>query len=395
MKFTVSLQEFHKLLQKVLPAIPPKTTMPILEHLHFSLAGDLLNVIATDQDITIKSFLPVTNGEDGEVLVPGRKLNDIIKLLDLKGNVDFNSNVENFEIKLKTSTGKYIIKGLNPVEYLNIPELFHSKKPDISNESDKSSGEPSNIANFKREELINLATKTVFAVSGDEFRPAMTGVLFQFRDNFVCAVATDSYRLAKVISRSESGTYPLNLDIIIPARSVELLKKVDADVIMSLIQTVGKITHIRFDFGDTIFITRIIDEKFPPYESVIPGNNNLFLSINQKDIVTAIQRVSTQTSFVSKQVRMIIEPENINISGRDEESGAFGDENLSCEFNGEKLEIGFNFKYLLDAIEYIETDEESKNQIVMTFSEPTRPVLIKPKNEQLEILMLIMPVRLS
>lgn len=394
MKFSISLQEFHKLIQKVLPAIPPKTTMPILEHLHFSLSGDQLSVIATDQDITIKSVHSVGAGEDGEVLVPGRKLNEIIKLLDLAGNVEFNSNVENFEILLKTTTGKYIIKGLNPNDYLNIPELFHSKKPDLSDLGEKA-GNESDIARFKKGDILKLSTKTVFAVSTDEFRPAMTGVLFQFRDSFVTAVATDSYRLAKVVTRGEAGTYPLNLDIIIPARSVELLKKVDSDVIMSLIQTVGKITHARFDFGDTVFITRIIDEKFPPYESVIPGNNNLFLSVNQKNLVTAIQRVSTQASFVSKQVRLTIEPDNINISSKDEETGAFGDENLECEFNSDKFEIGFNFKYLLDAIEFIDTDEESKNQIVMTFSEPTRPVLIKPKNEQSEILMLIMPVRLS
>ncbi|MBI5324031.1 MAG: hypothetical protein HZB41_01905 [Ignavibacteriae bacterium] len=116
--------------------------------------------------------------------------------------------------------------------------------------------------------------------------------------------------------------------------------------------------------------------------------------VNQKDIINAINRVAHCTSELNHQIRMIVEKNNISLSGQDEDSGSEGDESITCDFGGNKLTIGFNYKYLIDAISNIDTDDE-KQAVMMTFSEPTRPVLIKPVKEELDLLMLIMPVRLS
>ena len=393
MKFSVALPELQKALQKNLPAIPRKSTLPVLEHLHFSLTGNELRIVSTDQDITIMSHIEVSGTEDGSILVPGRKIGDLVKTLS-EGSMDFSANESTNEIKLKTSTGKYSLRGLSTSEYLDIPELFESEKPDLDKvkESQKGSKQPAMF--FSKDIVSWLADKTHYAVSTDEFRPAMNGVLFQFRENSITAVSTDSYRLVKAVAHAEKSSYPADLDLIIPARAIDLLKKVDNDVVMSVIETRNKITHARFDVGDMVFITRLIDEKFPPYESVIPINNELKATISQKDIINAINRVAHCTSELNHQIRLIIEKNNISISGQDEDSGSEGDETITCDFSGNKITIGFNYKYLFDAITNIDTDDE-KQAVLMTFSEPTRPVLIKPVKEELDLLMLIMPVRLS
>ena len=275
MNFTVNLNEFQEAVNKTLPAIPPKSTLPVLEHLKFELNDNLLEIISTDQEITIKTQLNVENSTPGKILVPGRKLNDILKALGKTEKITFNSNTENFEIDLITDFGAYKMKGLNNDEYIELPELFESNV-DISDSSVVDN------ALLPKDDVIRLADKTAFAVSSDDFRPAMTGVLFQFRGQFINAVSTDSYRLVKSTYNSEEINLPNELDIIIPSRTMDILKKADDEVHFSFIKNNDKVTHIKFKVGSTIYISRIIDEKFPPYESVIPQSNNIFLKVNKK-----------------------------------------------------------------------------------------------------------------
>ncbi len=395
MKFSVKLSDLQKLLEKTLPAIPPKSTLPVLEHLHFSLNADNLEVIATDQDITIMSKLQVAGETEGSILVPGRKLNDIVKLLGTEGNITFEADTDNYDIKLKTDDGNYSMKGLNTEEYLDIPELFDSgpstiEKPDIAAAD---TGPAS--ASLTKDEMRRLSSKTVFAVSQDEFRQAMTGVLFEFRGNRVNSVATDSYRLSKAVVKREENSFPVELNIILPARSVELLKKVDDDVVVSVIESQGKITHTRFDIDNTVFITKVIAEKFPPYESVIPDSNELMAVVDQRKLMQAIRRVAIFTSEISKQIRLRMTENHISITGKDEEYGTDGSEELPCEYTGKEIEIGFNYRFLEEALQNMDVSEKDDYKLLITFSEPTRPVLIKPKDEENELLMLIMPVRIS
>ncbi|MFP4368126.1 MAG: DNA polymerase III subunit beta [Candidatus Kapaibacterium sp.] len=390
MKFTISLNEMQKLLQKVLPAIPPKSTLPVLEHLNFSLNDNKLRIIATDQDITIMTTSEVGSGEDGGVLVPGRKLNDIVKALGSEGEFEFTSDPVSNVIKIIHSKGQFTLKGLSPDQYLDLPLLFGGEAPDPT---DTSEGKESIF--FKKEEISRLAGKTSFAVSTDEYRPAMTGVLFQFRGDHVNAVSTDSYRLVRAIHRPDGENLPGEFDIIIPSRSVELLEKVEDDLNMSVIESNGKPTHVRFDIGNMVFISRIIDERFPPYESVIPQNNKIMAEFDQKEALSAIKRVSLVTSIVSKQIKLKFSEGMLNFSGEDEESGNRGNEEIKCEFSGEEFEIGFNYRFLEEALQHAQGDGEDAGTVKMALSEPAKPALIMPKSDGEDLLMLIMPVRIG
>lgn len=395
MKFTVELKELNHALQKVSPALPRKSTIPALEHFYFILTDDQLKIIATDQNITIMNQISVNPIEGGKVLVPGKRLTDIIKALDENKEITFSSNPETFTITLKSSYGKYTMKGLDPEDYLDLPELFHSQKPNIGNLVAPLSPEVKlQAAVISAKKLVWCADRTVFCVSKDDFKPAMTGVYFQFQGEKLNFVSTDSFRLTcATVQKSSGNVFPDNLSVIIPARTVELLKKVTDDVIISFIKTDESISHTRFDFSDVVLITRVIDETFPKYESVIPTSNNLTLKINKKEILSALRRVSLFSNINSKQVKLEIQPDNLTLSTEDEESGSQGQETIPCEFNGSDFLIGFNYEFLAEAIENCVIEEESEN-VLLSFSEPTRPVLIRPENDQGNLIMLLMPIRL-
>ncbi len=396
MKFKVSLTELNKALEKTSPALPKKSTLPILEHFNFRLKGDELRIIATDQDLTIMTFLKVDNIEDGQILVPGKRISDIVKALADTGDVEI-ATTEKLDIKIKTSAGKYSMKGIAPEEYLVLPELFESAKPDIENIKNISVVDQTKnpTALFKQDEMIRLAEKTAYAVGTDEYRPAMTGVLLQFGGDFVNSVATDSYRLVRTISKPSFGVYPNDLDIIIPARTVEQLKKVDDDVAVSFIKTETNITHIRFDIGEMVIISRLIDEKFPPYESVLPKNNELIAIVPKHQLLQAIRRTAIFTNKISNLIKLQFENNLLTLIGEDEDTASEASEQVNCEYSGEAIKIGFNYKFLAEAVANVnDSDGNEDTMVKITFSEPTRPALITPSPDSEDLLMLLMPLRI-
>lgn len=390
MKFTVNLADFAKVLNKVLPAVPRKSTLPVLEHFQFMLSGNNLDVIATDQDIILKATSQVNGAEDGSVLVPAKKLSDIVKALDNIGELEFSVDPSNLEISLKSEAGTYDMKGLDSDEYLRLPELFDTEKPDIDHIKENNDVQ---IAFIKANDLQRLAGGTLFAVSTDEFRPAMTGVFFQFKGDIAYAVSTDSFRLVRVVASAGEHSFPEDFNVIIPANSAEILKKAEGDVILSSISNFKNLTNLRFDFDDIVFITKIINEKFPPYESVIPKNNNLLLSTSRKELLTKIRRVSIFTSSISHQIKLSLYSDHLIVSGEDEDAGNKGMETLACDFNGEDMTIGFNVKYLEDAITHLDQIEGEDN-IYLFISDPTKPILLSATNELSDSIMLVMPTRL-
>jgi DNA polymerase III subunit beta len=400
MNFSIELADIRIAIEKLMPAIPPKSTLPVLEHIYASLSGSELKLVSTDQDLTIEHSCSVGGAGDGKVLLPARKISEITKALGSSGVIGFEIDDASFDIAIKTKTGKFHMKGLNPEEYLDLPELRESSKPEHDGENfTHESSTSSNVAFFAKSDISKICLKTFFAVSNDEFRPAMTGVLFQFRKEYVNAVATDSYRLAKAVTKSENASFPDDIDIILPKKIVEILKSAENDVLLSFLENGSKLTHIRFDIASTVYISRIIDEKFPPYEAVIPEDNDKSLIVDKSELLKAIKLVSIFSSNISKQIRVAVSSGQMIVKGQDDDSGSDAKETITCEYDGEELEIGFNFKYLEDAVSNIDPTEN--NTVKFTFSESTRPALVMAdkvdddKNIENDVLMLIMPVRIS
>jgi len=393
MQFTAPLSEFQKVLQRVVPAIPPKSTLPVLEHLSLELVGGNLKVVATDQEISIMTNIEVQMEEPGGVLVPARKLFDIVKALESNGEFNFISDESNYEITITTNKGKYNMKGLDPEEYLYLPELFESQKPDLKELEDPDKNKY--VCLFEKGFLQRLAVKTAFAISHDEYRPAMTGALFQFRNGLVNTVATDSFRLVRAKALSDKFVFSEEFDVIVPARMMEFLKKIDDEAIMSMIESMERITHVRVDYGNTILISRIIDEKFPPYETVIPTEIRSFATVDAKALLSSLRRVSIFANQISKQIRFTFSNNSIYLLAEEEDSGNHADETIPCEFSGEMVQTAFNFKNLEELLVNIDNNETVDNLIDIRFFEINKPVLLMPKVDDERLLSLIMPVKIS
>ncbi len=408
MNFTITLPDLQKALLKTIPALPRKSTIPVLEHLHFSAKDNVLSIIASDQDMTIMTKVDVTCEEEGEVLVPGKRFNDIIRALGNTGAMEFKSDNESFNIQIQTSFGKYKMKGIDPNEYLTLPELFKSEKPSINLDNTTETVQPVDdsvadevlveegeekppVIYLRKDEICFLTEKTSYAVSNDEYRPAMNGVLFQFRGSYINSVATDSYRLVKACISPEQQNLPDEMDIIFSARTADLLKKSENDVIVSFVVTRSKITHARFDTENTVIVSRIIDEKFPPYESVIPINNNLFIRLLKSELLNTIKRISIFSNQMNHQIKMKLTADDIIIGAEDDDTASSGFESINGEYNGEPMEIGFNHKLLEELIQYIDTGDDDR--IRFEFSEHSKAVLIKADDDSDSLLMIIMPSR--
>lgn len=386
MNFKTNTSDFQKVLSQVLPAIPPKATINVLEHLKFTLKDNRLEIVATDQDITILCEMDVSEGSDGEVLVPARRLSDIVKMLTPGSEIEFILEDEGNKITLKTSNGKYAMSGLPSDEYLNLPELFASKKPNYEE------GITDQQCYFTGAEISHLSNSTHFAVSTDDFRPMMSGVFFQFRGDYVNAVATDSYRLVKATIKRENQDFPRELDVIIPARAIDLLKKVNNEVWLSFVKSNDKLTHTRFDIGDMVFISRIIDEKFPAYESVIPTDEHASVHLSKGDVLKALKRVALFANPTTRQVRFNFEGDTLTVMGADDDTGTTARETINSDFSGENFEIAFNYKYVEEALNH--TDPSEDDTVYIRFTGENKPFLMMPEKDSEELLNLIMPVRL-
>lgn len=372
MKFSVALPDLQKALHKVLPAIPSKSPVPVLEHIHAVLDGTDLTLTATDQEITISLTIPVAGEDDGSVLIPGKQFNELIKELGSAGTVSVSAS-DNSVIVVRTPTGTYEMKGISSQEFPSIPPFPEALK-----------------AQILKDDMMRMANKTVFAVSTEEYRPSMTGVFFQFDSSMATTVATDGFRLSRVnvVSRGD-GQFPPNLEAIIPARAVDLLRKIDDDVLMEVSRT-----HARFSVGTMTLTTRVIDEKYPPYQNVIPNDNDKSLIVNQREVLSAIKRVALFANTNTRHVRFKIDSKSLSVHSEDEEAGGRGTENIPCEFSHDSFEVGFNYRFLEEAIKNITSDDDPDLNVKMTFSSPIRAVLITPGSDSDSLLMLVMPVKI-
>jgi DNA polymerase-3 subunit beta len=370
MKFSVSCLDLQKILVKAGSVIPSKSTMPILENYLFKLKEDSLEITATDMEMSILTSIKVAGETNGSMVIPAKRLMDTIRALpnvNLKFSADVNSN----KIVMKTDKGEYRLTGQPSSEYPEIPQLKDAEE--ISIETDL---------------LKRFINKTVFAASADELRPAMTGVLFQLKIGQIRAVATDGHRLVKITNTS-FDSLKRERDVIIPTKSLNIISKHFEEPIKSV--SIDD-ANVLFNFGETQMISRVIDEKYPNYESVIPSDNNLTLLVNKSELLSSVKRTSFYASTTTHQVRFSINKNVLSISAEDIDFGSEAKETMACEFSGDALEIGFNANYVVDMLSHLEDEE-----IEFLLSTPSRAVMIKPKNqsEKEELLMLVMPVRLS
>ena len=374
MEFKVNSKELEKLLTKIIPAVPTRTPMPILENFLFEIKEGKLTIHATDLEISLKSSLNIVAEENFEAVVPAKLLYDVVR--SLKETTIVFTTADKGKINLKTDKGRYTLSYMDASEYPEIPSFPADGGDDVSQ------------ITLGGEDLRYAFEKTSFAMSKEEMRPAMMGTLFDFEEGGLRVVATDGHRLSNLINKKIK--YDKVEQYIIPEKAVSVLLKVldakDVKIYMSK-------THMSFTLNDMELITRLIGQKYPDYQSVIPLENEFELKLKTKELHNAIKRMMLFSTSNTKRVKFSVSNNNLEISAEDLDLGASGDENIECQYSGDAIEIGFNSAYVNDLLNHIDDEEE----IIFKLHSPTKAVIVVPdkKKENEELMMLLMPVRLN
>jgi DNA polymerase-3 subunit beta len=370
MKFSVSSSDLLKHLQIAGGAIGSNPVLPILEDFLFTIEGRNLTISATDLETSIITTVDVNSDGNGRVAVPARILLDTLK--ELPGQpVTFNVNEENFGIEITSAYGKYKLAGENGDEFPNIPQA-----------------EEVDTVTLNSSLLGKAISKTLFATSNDDLRPAMTGVYLQVDFNKLTFVATDAHKLVKYTFSNVNSQ--VSTSFIIPKKALNLLKgslPSDEDLKLSFNNA-----NAFFSAGNIHLVCRLIDARYPDYNAVIPTDNPNTLSVPRSDFQNSLKRIAIYANKTTNQVILNITESSLTVSAQDLDFSNEATEQLPCTYNGDPLTIGFNAKFLIEMLNVLDTEE-----IKMELSTSTRAGILHPtqKEEGEDILMLVMPVMLS
>lgn len=370
MKFSASSADLLKKIQIASGAIGTNTVVPILEDFLFQVEGNDLTISATDLETSITTHMEVIAERGGEVAIPGRILVDTLKALP-EQPVTIDVEKDRFAIEITSSYGKYKLSGDNPEDFPTIPSPDGTEKITVN-------------AHMMQEAI----SKTVFATSSDELRLAMTGVYVQLDFSKIIFVATDAHKLVRYsFSGLESD---LNTSFIIPKKSLTLLK--------SALPQNGSIdvsfnkSNAFFTFEDHELVCRLIDAQYPNYKAVIPTENPNQMTVVRQDLLQSLKRIAIYANKTTNQVVLNIDEGSLTIEAQDLDFSNEATEQLTCQYVGEPLTIGFNARFLIDMLNVLDTDE-----IVFHMSTSNKAGIILPTEEpeDEELLMLVMPVMLS
>ncbi|MGA8264910.1 MAG: DNA polymerase III subunit beta [Ignavibacteriaceae bacterium] len=368
MEFNVNSKLLEKLLSHIIPAIPNRTPMPVLENFLFDIKDGSLQVCATDLEIALISSINVSADTNLKMVIPARLLHDVVKSLG-DTQIKFETETET-KLKLTTENGIYNISFSSPDDFPAIPQVNKEKEISIGGV-----------------ELKKAIDQTSFAMSKEDMRPAMTGTLLEFSEDGLRFVATDGHRLVKFINKKIKNTK--DEQYILPERAISVLSKLLVD---EQIKINFSKTNVTFNIGNIEFVSRLIGEKYPAYNSVIPMENENELKIKTNDILSTIKRMSLFSTSSSKQVKFSISKDTLEVSAEDVDHGSNAKEKIVCLYKGEPMTIGFNTTYVQDILSHINNDE-----IIFKLHSPTKACIVEPAetNENEELMLLLMPVRLN
>ena len=370
MKFIVSSTALLKQLQQISGVINANTVLPILEDFLFEVDKNRLTVVATDLETVMKVQLDVEAREAGRVCIPAKILIDSLKNISdqpLTFSID-----KNFGVELTSDNGKYKVMGENPDNFPKEPVA-----DDTSSFTMNSSA------------LVTAINKSLFAVSTDDLRPAMTGVFFEMTKDNIQFVATDAHRLVRY--KRTDVKCPKTDSLIVPKKPLSLLKSALPDNEDELTISYNS-NHLFVLHGSTQMSCRLIDARFPDYKVVIPVDNPYKLTVNKSDFQGALRRVSIFSNKSTNQVVLNISGSELQLAAQDIDFSFEGNERMKCQYNGEDLQIAFNAKFLIEMLNAADTEE-----VVVELSTPTKAGILKPaeSDENEELLMLVMPLMLN
>jgi DNA polymerase-3 subunit beta len=373
MNFTITRQNLHRGLAAVSASIPSKTTLPVLSNLLFEASGDGIRISGTDLDVGVRLQVAADVKTGGAFTAPGKKLQEIARELpdDL-----VEITIRGEQIELKCGRSRFKLNGLPADDFPALPSV-----PFDGGWS------------ARGEDLLSLIRHTAFAVSTEESRPVLNGVLWELRDREMRMVATNGHRLARM--RIPAGpSLETTTHLIVPPAAFQQIQRLFDEKDEVTVAREGN--HLGFRSGGAEVYTRLIEGTYPNYEQVIPKDNDKHAFIARKQFESAIRRVAAVASDQTHRIRMEFNPGSpgrmvFNVLTPD--LGEAHDE-MEVRYDGEPITIGFNANYLLEVLRYVGTDE-----VKMSFKAPERAATVEPMPTEeggavADYLCLVMPLRL-
>tara|TARA_R110002049_G_scaffold294407_1_gene481017 strand:+ start:1168 stop:2286 length:1119 start_codon:yes stop_codon:yes gene_type:complete len=371
MKFIVSSSALLKQLQIISGVLNSNNSLPILDNFLFEINENQITISASDLETTMTTKLTVEAKDSGMIAIPAKLLLDTLKAFP-EQPLTFSIG-ENFSIEISSDFGRYNLTGHDATEFPKTPAIE----------------EPLTMK-LEAYMLASAIEKTIFASGNDELRPVMSGVFFQLSKEGSIFVATDAHKLVKY-GRTDAKS-DKSASFIMPKKSLNLLKNVLGSINDQVTVEYNE-TNALFSFATTTLVCRLIDGKYPNYEAVIPKENPNKLTVERTAFLNAIKRVSIFSSKTTHQVRLKITGSELNISAEDIDFANSANERLTCQYEGEDMEIGFNSRFLMEMLTNLRSE-----QVNLEMSAPNRAGILTPvekEDENEEVLMLVMPVMLN
>ena len=359
MKFNVSSSELLKGLMNISKAVPAKSALPILENFLFDLKGNILEVTASDSELTLRTEIEVdTTEEEGRIAVPARHIIDLLKELpDQPLSIRTSSDSA---IECTWTSGNSVLPFFPAEDY---PEI-------------KGASEDAEKVEFPADSLIEGINSTIYATADDEIRPAMNGIFFDFDTDSTTLVASDSHKLICYTTKEAN----------VPGKSSFILHKKPAGVLKAIVDKEDGTVEITFDsstvvfnFGRTTMICRLIVGKYPKYRDVIPKNNSSVLKIDRALFLNTVRRVAVCANKASNHIKLDLKAGQMEITAQDLGFAIAAYEKVSCDYNGDDLTIGFKSTFLSEILSNMGCDT-----VVMKFADARRAALIVPSEEDEE-----------
>lgn len=369
MNFTITRQNLHQGLGAVSASIPSKTTLPVLSNILLEARDDGVWMSGTDLDVAVRVRVQADVSQTGSLTAPGKKLQEISRELP---DQPVEIAVRGDQLELRCGRSTFKLNGLPSDEFPSLPSINFEEGWSVTGT-----------------ELQRLIHHTSFAVSTEESRPILNGVLWELRDGLMRMVATNGHRLARmaVPAGPSSAT---SADFIVPPAALQQVQRLFKSEDQLDVARDGN--HLGFRSSGTEIYTRLIEGSYPNYEQVIPKDNDRFAIVEKSALESAVRRMAVVASDQTHRIRLVFEKDRVHLNVLTPDLGE-GQDELELQFDGPELEIGFNANYLLEVLRYMPTQE-----VRMTFKAPERAATLEPvtpdADDAIDYLCLVMPLRL-
>ena len=373
MKFIVSSTSLISHLQAISRVINSKNTLPIMDCFLFNLQDGTLSITASDTETTMVTSIEVTESDsDGRFAIVARTLLDAMKEIP-EQPLTFNLNPNTLEITVQYMNGQYTVMGQNADEYPQPATL----------------GDNAVHANIPADVLLNGSNRALFATADDELRPVMNGIYFDITPDDITMVASDGHKLVRNKNLSVKGS----------EKAAFILPKKPANLLKNVLTKEENSVSIDFDDRNAVItlekyrmVCRLIEGRYPNYNSVIPQNNPYKITIDRAVLLSALRRVSVFSSQSSSLVKLRMGDNKLVISTQDLDFSTSAEETLVCQYEGNPMSIGFKAPFLIDILNTL-----PRQDVIIELADPSRAGVIVPaeQEENCDLLMLLMPMMLN